>query len=100
MDTTLYSASLRLGAQITEMANKGTVPGERARFFLGFRMCNLLLSAAAAPDAAGDSAKWAEVVRLGDRLAKMGWRPAAVVAYRMGREIAAQTVAPAMAVAS
>lgn len=99
MDTTLYSASLRLGAQVTEMANAGTVPGGRGLYFLGYRMCSLLLAAAADPEAVADSAKWADVVRLGDRLARMGWRPAAVIAYRMGREIAtaaqSSTVAPA-----
>lgn len=95
---TIYSASLQLGQQITALSNAGTL-GREMPWALGYRLTQRLLAVAAVE--VPSEKQWAEIVRLGTRLAAAGWRVAAEQAYRMGRDVArAATVAPAMAVAS
>lgn len=74
------AVQLALGQCITSLWNADLVRHDVAQHALFTRLCQLLLKAAAEDDRR-------TVERVGRELCRGGWRPAAILAWEMGREL-------------
>ena len=87
---TLSDAQLTLGRTITDLANAGTIDGNRYEYNRRCGLAQAILAAAAA----GDESKAGHLggVLAGPRdvspAAPKSWRPVAELAFRLGRQVA------------